>query len=216
MPSGSFSKRARNTDSVINKKNCGGNKKGGLSPRATGRTQFRNVAMNQGVNFKIHKGGLPCPTNYSNNPGGQCAGGVGALASTRSRGCNNLTICKKTSNNSCPPASLEPYVGNWRVTDSQGTIIVDLQHVDVIKTERFTSEELNNLEQSLNATIVGDTIVISGVQGFFAKLNVPNENCDKIYFIIPDNEGVPKFEANPVEFSFTNPDNETYTYTKTN
>ena len=98
MPSGSFSKRARNTDSVINKKNCGGNKKAGLAPRATGPTQFRNVAMIQGVNFKIHKGGLPCPTNYSNNPGGQCAGGVGALASTRNRGCNNLTICEKPNN----------------------------------------------------------------------------------------------------------------------
>jgi hypothetical protein len=81
MPSGSYSKRVRNTDSIVNKKNCGGNKKGGLAPRATGPTQFRNVAFNTSptINFKLHKAGLPCPTNYSNNPGGQCAGGVGRM-----------------------------------------------------------------------------------------------------------------------------------------
>jgi len=91
MPSGSFSKRARSVQSVTNKKNCGGNKKAGLAPRSTGPVEFRNTALNkQGVNFKIHQAGLPCPETYRNNPGGQCAGGVGALASTRARGCRNL------------------------------------------------------------------------------------------------------------------------------
>ena len=99
MPSGNFSKNARNQSSITSRKTCGGNKKGGLAPRATGPTQFRNVAFNTSptVNFKIHKGGLPCPKNYSNNPGGQCSGGVGALASTRNRGCKyNGTYHKKT------------------------------------------------------------------------------------------------------------------------
>lgn len=98
MPSGSFSNRVRSISSVTNKKNCGGNKKAGLASRATGPTQFRNVFFNTSptVNFKLSRAGLPCPENYSNNPGGQCAGGVGALASTRSRGCNNLTICKSS------------------------------------------------------------------------------------------------------------------------
>lgn len=92
MPSGSFSKNARYTTSITNKKNCGGNKKAGLAPRATGPTEFRNVAFDTHptVNFKVHKGGLPCPENYSNNSGGQCSGGVGALASTRNRGCRNI------------------------------------------------------------------------------------------------------------------------------
>lgn len=81
MPSGSFSRRVRNTSSITNRKNCGGNKKAGLAPRATGPVEFRNVAFNTWptVNFKLSKGNLPCPTNYSNNPGGQCAGGVGRM-----------------------------------------------------------------------------------------------------------------------------------------
>ena len=92
MPSGSFSKNARYTSVITNKKNCGGNKKAGLAPRATGPTEFRNVAFDTHptVNFKVHKGGLPCPENYRNNSGGQCSGGVGALASTRNRGCRNI------------------------------------------------------------------------------------------------------------------------------
>ena len=92
MPSGSFSKRARNTDSVVNRKNCGGNKKAGLAPRATGPVEFRNVAFDTHptVNNKVHQGGLPCPENYSNNPGGQCSGGVSPRSVTR--GCGNLTI----------------------------------------------------------------------------------------------------------------------------
>ena len=91
MPSGSFSKRARNVDSIVNRKNCGGNKKAGLAPRATG-SQWYYIALNTwpAVNTKVHQMNLPCPLNYRNNPGGQCSGGVGALASTRSRGCNNL------------------------------------------------------------------------------------------------------------------------------
>ena len=90
MPSGSFSKHARNTTSIVNRKTCGGNKKAGLSPRATGPVAFRNSALNkQGVNFKLHRSQLPCPETYSNNPGGQCSGGVGSPASTRNRGCRN-------------------------------------------------------------------------------------------------------------------------------
>ena len=100
MPSGSFSKRARNTDSVVNRKNCGGNKKAGLAPRATGPVEFRNVAFDTHptVNNKVHQGGLPCPENYSNNPGGQCSGGVSPRSVTR--GCGNLTIRFDISGNS--------------------------------------------------------------------------------------------------------------------
>lgn len=89
MPSGSFSKRARNIDSLVNKKNCGGNKKDGLSPR-TGKTVSAIRSINKrGVTFKLNNPSLPCPIEYSNNPGGQCSGGVGSPASTRNRGCRN-------------------------------------------------------------------------------------------------------------------------------
>ena len=97
MPSGSFSKNARNVSSVVNQKTCGGNKKGGLAPRATGPVEFRNSALSkQGINFKLHLPGLPCPTTYSNNPGGQCSGGVGSPASTRNRGCR-YSVTKNTT-----------------------------------------------------------------------------------------------------------------------
>lgn len=208
MPSGSFSNKARNSNSITNRKSCGGNKKAGLAPRATGPTQFRNVAFNTSptVNFKVHKGDLPCPTNYSNNPGGQCAGGVGALASTRSRGCNNLTICKK-----CPTISLDPYVGDWRVT------VADVPEISTFvkrnKNDVFNEQVLNTIEQLINATIVGDTIVVNDglVFGVFAELSVPGENCNKIYLIFI--EAGLKIEANPVEFSFTVEDI-TVTFTK--
>lgn len=88
MPSGSFSSRARNISSLVNKKNCGGNKKAGLAPRSTGSVKYLlALKRHPAVNFKISRGGLPCPENYTNNTGGQCTGGVGGIASNRNRGC---------------------------------------------------------------------------------------------------------------------------------
>lgn len=88
MPSGTFSKRARNINSLVNKKNCGGNKKAGLAPTGTGSAKYLlALQRHPAVNFKISRGGLPCPENYTNNTGGQCTGGVGGIASNRNRGC---------------------------------------------------------------------------------------------------------------------------------
>jgi hypothetical protein len=89
MPSGSFSKRARNTDSLVNRKNCGGPKKAGLGTSPNAPTIFYHAnKTNPTVNYlNPSSAGLPCPESYSNNPGGQCSGGVGAIASTRNRGC---------------------------------------------------------------------------------------------------------------------------------
>lgn len=118
MPSGTFSKKARNVDTIINKKNCGGNKKAGLAPRATGPVEFRNVAFNTSpaVNNKVHQGGLPCPENYSNNPGGQCSGGVSPRSVTR--GCGNLTLRFDISgnNNRFTSGTIHPFEIN-NITD---------------------------------------------------------------------------------------------------
>ena len=218
MPSGSFSKRARNSDSLMNKKNCGGNKKAGLAPRATGPTEFRNVAFNiwPTVNFKISKGNLPCPENYRNNPGGQCSGGVGALASTRNRGCtyshSNVRSGGKSSGFSCPPASLDAYVGRWRISRAEdtNTYTVNISDLD----QNF----LKQFEELTNTKIVGDAFVTSSSSGgglVFLKLRVPGERCDKIYTYSDGNgdESI-LIPANPVEFSYTFDDGYTATFTK--
>lgn len=154
MPSGSFSKRARYIDSIINKKNCGGNKKAGLAPRATGPTEFRNVAFNTSpaVNFKVHKGGLPCPENYSNNPGGQCSGGVGALASTRNRGCRNLgalrPLCSKRQR-----ITLEQALAQGGVRNCQDLIITQQTNHDLVIPAGTFSYVLGLLIDGITFTI---------------------------------------------------------------
>ena len=217
MPSGSFSKRARNSDSIVNKKNCGGNKKAGLAPRATGPTQFRNVAFNTcpTVNFKIHKGNLPCPENYRNNPGGQCSGGVGALASTRNRGCtyshSNVRSGGKSSGFSC----LDAYVGEWDITSSDSNELSTFTKSIISELSQEIQNELNQFEEATNTTIVGNEIVRPSNDDdiYFVKLNVSGETCNNIYLIGPDGSGFLYVPANPVEFSVTVEDI-TYTFTK--
>lgn len=90
MPSGSFSKRARNTDSIVNRKNCGGPKKAGLGRSRNAPTIFNYANKSNPTVNRLHPStadSKSCPPSYSNNPGGQCSGGVGAIASTRNRGC---------------------------------------------------------------------------------------------------------------------------------
>ena len=176
MPSGSFSKKARNRSSITNKKNCGGNKKGGLAPRATGPTEFRNVFFNTSptVNFKISKGGLPCPESYSNNPGGQCSGGVSPRSVTR--GCRNLTMRFDISGNSVRIITLQQFANN-----NSGVIINNAGEFEVIQnttianrttlkiaqgeTLRVNARVINNGTIQNNGSLINENLIVNDTTG---------------------------------------------------
>ncbi len=167
------------------------------------------------MNFKIHKGGLPCPENYRNNPGGQCAGGVGALASTRNRGCTYSHSNGKGFGFSCPPASLDSYIGEWQTSTLDDSETVTFSKRSISELDLETQNKLKLFEQETNTTIVGNEIAIpSDDDIYFVKLNVSGEICNNIYLIGPDEEiGFLYVPANPVEFSVTVEGN-TFTYKK--
>ena len=91
MPTG----RARNISSIVNRtNNCGGNKKAGLAPTTNGTVLKITNSVSRGVSRKISRS-FPsayfCPFDYSNNPGGQCSGGVGKMQTV---GCKNTGVCQ--------------------------------------------------------------------------------------------------------------------------
>ena len=129
MPTG----RARNISSIVNRtNNCGGNKKAGLAPTIGGNTFVMNARLIKGVSvkdsFSVDKAS-ECPYGYSNNPGGQCAGGVGAMAE---RGCNP----------GCPPSELQVALAALREFAKEYSASTGIQYFAALVgcTETFTDD----------------------------------------------------------------------------
>ena len=63
----SGSSRARGTPKIVNKKNCGGPKKGGLVPSVGMDASVSRELRTRGTTFINPKSnGLPCPESYEN------------------------------------------------------------------------------------------------------------------------------------------------------